>query len=94
MWPDPIPISGSSPREVPGVARQYGAQVLLSLTARCPYRLERRGFDAVSMIALPGNLQGHAWRDLLSGREFTVHDRRLSAQAVFNNLLAAMLIRH
>jgi hypothetical protein len=71
---------------------QYGEQVLLSLTARFPFRLESRGFADDSMIALPGNLQGHAWRDILSGREFAVHDGCLPAQAVFGDLPAAVLI--
>jgi (1->4)-alpha-D-glucan 1-alpha-D-glucosylmutase len=74
-------------------ARQYGEQVLLSLTARFPYRLENRSFDADSTIALPENLQDYAWRDLLSGRELTAHDGCLSSQAVFSDLPAAVLIR-
>jgi len=75
-------------------ARQNGDQVLLSLTALFPYRLQSRGFDADSVIMLPANLQGRAWRDLLSGRELTVHDGCLSAQAVFSELPAAVLIPH
>jgi len=75
-------------------ARQHGDQVLLCLTARFPSRLESRSFDADSTIALPENLQGHAWWDLLSGRELTAHGGCLSAQAVFSDLPAAVLIRH
>ena len=67
---------------------------MLSLAARFPYRLENRNFDADSTIALPENLQGYAWRDLLSGRELTAHDGCLSSQAVFSDLPAAVLIRH
>ena len=74
------------------LAPQYGEQVLLSLTARFPFRLESRGFADDSMIALPGNLQGHAWRDILSGREFAVHDGCLPSQAVFGDLPVAVLI--
>jgi (1->4)-alpha-D-glucan 1-alpha-D-glucosylmutase len=73
-------------------ARQYGEQVLLSLTARFPYRLEQRGFGADSTIGLPENLQGHVWWDLLSGQEFTAQDGCLSTQAVFGNLPAAVLV--
>lgn len=76
-------------------ARQHGDQVLLCLTARFPSRLESRSFDLDSTIALPGNLQGHhAWWDLLSGRELTAMNGCLSAQAVFSDLPAAVLIRH
>jgi hypothetical protein len=64
------------------------------LTARFPSRLESRSFDADSTIALPENLQGHGWWDLLSGRELTAHDGCLSAQTVFSDLPAAVLIRH
>ncbi len=75
-------------------ARQHGDRVLLCLTARFPSRLESRSFDADSTIALPEHLQGHAWWDLLSGRELTAHDGCLSAQEVFSDLPAAVLIRH
>jgi maltooligosyltrehalose synthase len=74
-------------------ARQCGEQVLLSLTARFPYRLASGSFDADSTIALPRRLHGYGWRDLLSGRELAAHDGGLSAQAVFGNLPAAVLIR-
>jgi (1->4)-alpha-D-glucan 1-alpha-D-glucosylmutase len=87
-----LETQGTQAECVCAFARQYGEQALLSLTARFPCRLESRGFDTDSTIALPGNLQGHAWRDLLSGREFTVHDGCLSAQAVFSDLPAAVLI--
>ncbi|MGO9991973.1 MAG: malto-oligosyltrehalose synthase [Steroidobacteraceae bacterium] len=87
-----LETQGTQAECVCAFARQYEEQVLLSLTARFPCRLESRGFDADSTIALPENLQGHAWRDLLSGREFTVHDGCLSSQAVFSDLPAAVLI--
>ncbi|MGO8855114.1 MAG: malto-oligosyltrehalose synthase [Steroidobacteraceae bacterium] len=87
-----LETQGTQAECVCAFARQYEEQVLLSLTARFPCRLESRGFDADSTIALPEKLQGHAWRDLLSGREFTVHDGCLSSQAVFSDLPAAVLI--
>jgi (1->4)-alpha-D-glucan 1-alpha-D-glucosylmutase len=75
-------------------ARQHGEQVLVSLTARFPHRLESRGFDVDSTIALPENLRSYAWQDLLSGRELTAEDGCLSAQMVFRDLPAAVLVRH
>jgi (1->4)-alpha-D-glucan 1-alpha-D-glucosylmutase len=73
-------------------SRQHGDDALLSLTARFPGRLEHGGFDVQSTIGLPENLQGRLWRDLLSGREFPVQDGYLSAQAVFGDLPAAVLV--
>jgi maltooligosyltrehalose synthase len=84
---------GSQAECVCAFARQVGEQVLVSLTARFPCRLESRSFAADSTIALPENLRGYAWRDLLSGRELAAHDGCLSAQAVFADLPAAVLVR-
>jgi (1->4)-alpha-D-glucan 1-alpha-D-glucosylmutase len=75
-------------------ARQHGDQVLLSMTARFPSRLQSRGFAADSKVALPEKLQRHAWRDLLSGRELSAPDGCLSTPGVFSDLPAAVLIGH
>ncbi len=83
---------GTQAESVCAFARQYEGQALLSLTARFPYRLEKGSFDADITIALPENLQGRAWRDLLSGRELTAHGDCLSTQRVFSDLPAAVLI--
>jgi (1->4)-alpha-D-glucan 1-alpha-D-glucosylmutase len=89
-----LETQGTQAECVCAFARQHGDQVLLCLTARFPSRLQSRSFDADSTIALPENLQGHPWWDLLSGRELSAHDGSLSAQAVFSDLPAAVLIRH
>ena len=85
---------GTQAESVCAFARQFEDRALLSLTARFPCRLQRRGFDADSTIALPENLQGRVWRDLLSGRELTAHGGCLSTQKVFSDLPAAVLISH
>jgi (1->4)-alpha-D-glucan 1-alpha-D-glucosylmutase len=73
-------------------SRQHGESVLLSLVARFPSRLALDGFDVQSTIALPENLHGRSWRDLLSGRQIPVHDGCLPAQAVFGDLPAAVIV--
>jgi (1->4)-alpha-D-glucan 1-alpha-D-glucosylmutase len=73
-------------------SRQHGESVLLSLAARFPSRLALDGFDVQSTIALPENLHGRRWRDLLSGRQIPVQDGCLPAQAVFGDLPAAVLV--
>ena len=88
---EPVEAVGADADALGGYVRRNGADVLLVAFARFPARRKAGGLSADSALALPADLAGLGWHDLLTGRVFAPGEA-IAAAELFAILPAAVLI--
>lgn len=86
-----LPLEGRGGDRVCAFLRQQGQDVLLTAVARHPVRFERENLVHETFLNLPEEFRAHAWRDLLTGRNYPASGR-VAAEELFATMPAAVLI--